>query len=86
MIGSPTEFNKITFDSDMMQKINTYDLSIPINETHQGKDGESEIDLRDCLEDGDQVGNLNSGQNGYGLESNMDQMKIKSQSSMSTTS
>ena len=32
-LGSPTEFSKITFDSDFLAKIETYDVSIPISET-----------------------------------------------------
>jgi hypothetical protein len=65
VIGSPTDFNKITFDSDFLAKIETYDLSIPIAETKEGakkgQAGESDIDLSGLdNEEGDQVGNLNT--------------------------
>lgn len=81
-LGSPIEYNKITFDGATLAKIETYDVTIPIDETDQGaaKD-ESEIDVNGALEDGDGVGPLHKPPQ---LESQLDQMKIKSQSSMST--
>ena len=57
-IGSPVGFNKITFDGDTFKKFDTYDLEIPIQETHQGaRRGSSDLDLDGALDglDGNSV-------------------------------
>lgn len=84
-IGAPSEFNKIEFDKETLANLQSIDVSIPIKETVEGADAESEIDLQDALEDGDVVNSFND--NGQQkLSNHMDNLQIKSQSSMSTTS